>query len=105
MGRSLGMADELPRHWPILYALYHSGKIYNHFNLQKYIFLAEREGRVPIEYIFSKEDYGPYCSNIKKDAFLLRDQGYIDISVGYGWIFDLTQKAEENAENLLKRYL
>ena len=97
------MLSELPKHWPILYALYHLGKIHNNFNLQKYLFLAQREGRVPIKYIFSKEDYGPYCSNIKQDASFLHNQGYINMSFGVGWIFDLTPKGRIECGELVKK--
>jgi|GEM_PF-1100482 len=96
------MEKELPRYWAILFALDYLGEIYNNFNLQKYLFLAQREAHVPMEYVFSKNDYGPYCSNIKQDAMLLDTKGFIKMSFGLGWEFRLTDRGREMYKKIIK---
>ncbi len=92
----------IPRCWPILYSLYKLDKIEGNFYLQKYIYLAKVEGEIPIEYEFTKDDYGPYTSSIKSDAFLLKEEGYIEMEDVGKWIFKITNKGKQIIKNLLK---
>ncbi|WP_048190512.1 hypothetical protein [Methanobacterium sp. SMA-27] len=76
--------------------------IRGHFYLQKYIYLAKIEGEIPIEYEFSKDDYGPYSLGIKTDAFRLKDEGYIELNDDYGvWIFEITPKGRLIIEKII----
>jgi len=92
----------IPRCWPILYSLYKLDKIEGNFYLQKYIYLAKVEGEVPIEYEFTKDDYGPYTTSIKSDAFLLKQEGYIEMEDVGKWIFKITNKGKQIIEKLLE---
>jgi len=71
---------DFPRHWPILFVLSQLKRLDSHFLLQKFIFLAKVEGRIPfINYIFIKETHGPYCVDIKSDAAELSHAGAISM--------------------------
>lgn len=95
---------DLPRCWPILYSLQKMGEIQGHFYLQKYIYLAKVEGKVPIEYEFMKEDYGPYSTGIKSDAFLLHQEGFIEmLDVDGKWVFRITDKGRDAAQKILMK--
>lgn len=95
--------NNIPRCWPILYTLYKMKRIRGHFYLQKYIYLAKVEGEVPIEYEFSKDDYGPYSLGIKTDAFRLDHEGYIELSDSGGiWVFQITQKGRAVIKKIME---
>lgn len=91
----------LPKYWPILYVLYRLKKIYNTFNLQKYLYLAKVDGNAPIEYIFVEDYYGPCCSSIKQDVISLGDQGYIKVSFENGWVFEITENGVKQVEDFI----
>ncbi|MBC7333736.1 MAG: hypothetical protein H5T85_04650 [Actinobacteria bacterium] len=97
--------QKLPRYWPIVFVLGKLGKLYNNFNLQKFIYLAKVEGKIPIDYVFTKHNYGPYCPQIKVDARTLNKKDIISMcDNGIGWIFKITDnglKEFERIENLL----
>lgn len=86
---------ELPRYWPILYILSKVKCLHDNFFLQKYIYLAKVEGKVPIRYTFTKEDYGPYTIGIKHDFLYLSSIGLIDATFDYRWTFKLREAGKE----------
>lgn len=95
---------DLPRCWPILYSLYKKGEIQGHFYLQKYLYLAKVEGKVPMDYEFIKEDYGPYSIGIKSDAFLLNRDGFIEMrNLDGKWVFTITEKGKNAAKKMLEK--
>ncbi len=94
---------DLPRCWPILFLLDELDEIQGHFYLQKYIYLAKVEGKIPMDYAFVKEDYGPYSISIKSDALLLDKKGLIKMFNDSGrWIFKLTSKGKLVTEKILE---
>lgn len=94
---------DLPRCWPILFLLEELDEIQGHFYLQKYIYLAKVEGKVPINYAFVKDEYGPYSISIKSDAFILHEKGLIEMFNDSGrWIFKLTDKGKLVTEKILE---
>ncbi|MDP2973538.1 MAG: DUF4065 domain-containing protein [Candidatus Diapherotrites archaeon] len=94
--------EAVPRFWPILYSIFKSGKIDFHFFLQKYIYLAKREGKAKIGYVFEKYDFGPYCRLIKADTVALQEQNLIDIYSDYGGHFSVHSGAENNIKTILE---
>lgn len=95
--------ETAPRFWPILYSIFRAGKIDFHFFLQKYIYLAKREGKAKIGYVFEKYDFGPYCRLIKADAIALQEQNLIDIHSDYGRHFSIHKGAENDIKAILQK--
>ncbi len=95
-------AEAAPRFWPILYSIFKTGKIDFHFFLQKYIYLAKREGKAKIGYVFEKYDFGPYCRLIKADTITLQEQNLIDIYSDYGRHFSVHNGAENDIKTILQ---
>jgi len=94
----MGKLTSLPRYWPIIFVLGKLKKVHNNFNLQKFIYLAKKKKKIPINYIFTKYNYGPYCPQIKIDAKNLNNRDIISMyDDGIGWIFKIT-------DNGLKEY-
>jgi len=69
--------DKLPQHWPILFVVANSGQYLTHFHLQKTVYLLKVEGHTPIGYKFSKDAYGPYDVEIKRDSLALATDGFL----------------------------
>lgn len=90
------------RDWPILYIVYKLKRVYNNFYLQKLIYLAMVEEYIPIQYAFTKADYGPYDTTIKTDAIDLAKKEFLSVSFDRGWIFEITEQGIEYVKNLLK---
>ena len=91
----------LPKYWPILYVVYRLKRVYNSFNLQKYLYLAKVEGNAPIEYVFVNDYCGPRCASIKQDAISLGARGYLRVSFENGWVFEITEEGARVAEELM----
>lgn len=95
---------EYPRYWPILFILNKLSSLNNHFFLQKYIFLAKIEGKIPIDYIFIKETYGPYCIDIKQDARELNNNGLITMIWDPDrsrWNFEIVERHKVEIEEII----
>lgn len=99
---------ELKPGWPILLLLHFKREIVTHIRLQKMLFLAFSEGKLPI-YNFRRADYGPYDRDIKLDAITLADEDYIDLTkyvqstgaLRYR-VFRITEKGDGYIEELIK---
>ncbi|MFZ2071686.1 MAG: hypothetical protein WAV32_08875 [Halobacteriota archaeon] len=98
-GDMKAVMPRVPAYWPILYALYRLKRICNSFELQKYLYLAKRDGNVPIEYAFVDDYCGrPCCTCIKQEAIFLGERGYIQVSFENGWIFEITDEGAKQVE-------
>ena len=95
------VSEGLPKYWPILYVVYRLKRVYNSFNLQKYLYLAKVEGNAPIEYVFVNDYCGPRCASIKQDAISLGARGYLRVSFENGWVFEITEEGARVAEELM----
>jgi uncharacterized protein YwgA len=95
------VGERLPTYWAILYALYRLKRVYNSFELQKYLYLAKVNGNAPIDYVFVQDYYGPFCSHIKQEALSLEDKGYIKISFENGRVFEITEDGMKHVETFI----
>jgi len=91
----------LPKYWPILYVVYRLRRVYNSFDLQKYLYLAKVDGNAPIEYVFVDDYCGPRCASIKQDAISLGVRGYLKVSFENGWVFEITEEGARVAKELM----
>lgn len=93
-----------PRYWPILFILQKVNLLKSHFLLQKYIFLAKVEARLPIDYIFVKEAHGPYCVDIKQDARELASEGLISMEFNAdkpAWAFKAQDEEKVDIDRII----
>ena len=91
----------MPKYWPILYVVYRLRRVYNSFDLQKYLYLAKVDGNAPIEYVFVDDYCGPRCASIKQDAISLGVRGYLKVSFENGWVFEITEEGARVAKELM----
>ncbi|RLG35432.1 hypothetical protein DRN80_01980 [Methanosarcinales archaeon] len=91
----------LPKYWPILYVVYRLRRVYNSFDLQKYLYLAKVDGNAPIEYVFVDDYCGPRCASIKQDAISLGVRGYLKVSFENRWVFEITEEGARVAKELM----
>lgn len=94
---------KLPRNWPVLLAIDQLGTLHSNFRLQKLVFLCKAEGKLPIEYNFTKHDFGPYDRTIKNDAITLGTMGLAEVRRNGSWHFQVTTSGKKRAENIRKQ--